>query len=176
MKKIIFALLLAFGAGTIQAADIASVSEDAGLQTVRKNVNTGKRKKTKPATKKFEGNHMLSLQWISWKKFGKAVITKGSGDGVYNISGRQGTDCCDEYQGRDNDDYLSIEGTLRKIDDKHLIFNGTITTRIYHINGGNECVREGEFHFEATDGRKYWRLQDMENPCDHCVDYVDIYF
>lgn len=176
MKKIIFALLLAFGAGTIQAANITSTSENAHVQSVQKKKKTVKRKTTKTAADKFVGNHMLSLQWISWKKFGKAVITKGSEEGVYNIIGRQGTDCCDEYKGRENGDYLSIEGTLRKIDDKHLIFNGTITTRIYHIEGGNECVREGEFHFEATDGRKYWRMQEMENPCDHCVDYVDIYF
>ncbi len=173
MKNLLFTLLLAFCAISIYATNTESANNNTEQQLAPKKKKTAK----KPAAKKsFEGSHMLSLQWISWKKFGKAVITKGSDANTYNISGRQGTECCDEYAGRDNGDYLSIEGTIRKVDDKTLIFNGKIITKVYHINGGQEVVREGEFTFLSTEGRKYWRLQDMKNPADECVDYVDIYF
>lgn len=48
--------------------------------------------------------------------------------------------------------------------------------QISHINGGEPCVREGEMTFAITRKRKYWRLQEMQNPCDTATDYVDIYF
>ena len=35
---------------------------------------------------------------------------------------------------------------------------------------------KGTFNFVATGNRKYWRMQEMENPVDECVDYIDIYF
>ncbi len=183
MKNLIFALMLAFGASSMYAAPIQSASNSIEQQTPKKKKTatkkaTAKKTTAKKATAKktFVGNHMLSLQWISWKKFGKAVITQGAEEGVYNISGRQGAECCDEADGRNNGDFVSIEGTIRKVDDLTLIFNGTITTRVYHINGGENVVREGEYEFKSTDGRKYWRLQDMKNPTGDGTDYVDIYF
>lgn len=177
MKNLLFTLLLAFGASNIHAANTESVKNNTEQQTPKKKTTKKTTAAKKTAVKKsFEGNHMFSLQWISWKKFGKVVITKGADANTYNISGRQGTECCDEYKGRDNGDFVSIEGTIRKEDDKTLIFNGTIITRVYHINGGENVVREGEFVFLSTQGRKFWRLQDMQNPVDECVDYVDIYF
>ena len=177
MKTLLFALLLAFGASNIHATNTESVRNNTEQQTPKKKKTAKKPAAKKPAAKKsFVGNHMLSLQWISWKKFGKAVITKGPEANTYNITGRQGSDCCDEQAGRNNGDFVSIEGTIRKVDDNTLIFNGKIVTKVYHINGGNEVVREGEFTFLSTQGRKYWRLQAMENPADQCTDYVDIYF
>lgn len=172
MKNLLFALLLAFSANSVFAANVQTTSTV--QQSAKKKKTTAK--KTVRTAKSLVGNHMLSLQWISWNKFGKAVITKGATEGVYNISGKQDSSCCDEYDGRNNGDFVSIEGTIRKIDDKQLVFNGKIITKVYHINGGQEVVREGEYIFLSTQGRKYWRLQDMENPADHCCDYVDIYF
>jgi len=179
MKNLILALLLAFGANSIYAETIASDKYNTEWQSPKKKKTTKRTttaKKTVRTGEQLIGNHMLSLQWISWKKFGKVVITKGAEAGTYNISGRQGSECCDEEQGRQNGDFVSIEGTLRRIDTKHLVFTGKIITKVYHINGGQECVREGEFNFLSTQNRKYWRLQEMENPADHCADYVDIYF
>ena len=178
MKNLIFALMLAFGASSMYATPIQSASNSIEQQTPKKK-KTAKKKATAKNTvakKSFIGNHMLSLQWISWEKFGKAVITQGAEEGVYNISGLQGSECCKEADGRNNGDFVSIEGTIRKVDDKTLIFNGKITTRVYHINNGENVVREGEFTFLSTDGRKYWRLQDMKNPTGDGTDYVDIYF
>lgn len=123
------------------------------------------------------GSHLFSLQWISWDRFGKVNITKGNDDRTYYVSGKQdGRTCSDEEKGRQNGDFVSINGTLTVVSKTKLIFNGTIITKVYHINNGQECVREGQFTFESTGGRKYWRLQEMTNQCDGCTDYVDIYF
>ena len=61
------------------------------------------------------------------------------------------------------------------VSETHLKFTGAIRTKVYHLNNGNEYVREGSFDFVATDGRKYWREQEMNGP-EGVTDYIDIYF
>ena len=112
------------------------------------------------------GKHMLSLQWISWDYFGSATVTNKNG--VYYLKGRQ--------KSRKDSDFVEIDGVITEINAKDFKFDGKITTRISHINGGSPCVREGEMTFAITGKRKYWRLQEMENPCDEATDYVDVYF
>ena len=112
------------------------------------------------------GRHKLSLQWISWEHFGTATVTESLG--VLGIKGQQ--------KGRGNDDLLTIEGMIVSIDAKQFVFEGTITTKVSHINGGKPCVRQGDFTFKITGKRRYWRMQEMDNPCDEATDYVDIYF
>ena len=112
------------------------------------------------------GRHKLSLQWISWDYFGLATVTNKAG--IYSINGSQ--------KGRGNSDYLSIEGMIVSIDAKQFVFEGKIVTQISHINGGKPCTRQGDFTFKITGKRKYWRMMEMDNPCDEATDYVDIYF
>ena len=69
-----------------------------------------------------------------------------------------------------------VTGTIKSIDAKEFVFEGTIVTQVSHINGGAQCTREGEFTFKITGTRKYWRMMQMHNPCDPVTDYVDIYF
>jgi len=116
------------------------------------------------------GEHLISLQWISWHYFGKATISKTEVDGVYKITGIQNN--------KDNNDYVKIDGTLKPNSEKQLTFNGKIETKISFINQGNPCLREGTYTFRATGQRKYWRLKEMYNPCrkDSLVDYIDIYW
>ena len=114
------------------------------------------------------GRHMLSLQWVSWDYFGTATVTDR--DGVYTIRGEQ------KGRGENASDFVTISGTITSIDAREFAFTGKITTRVSHINGGQPCVREGEFTFKVTGKRRYWRLQQMDNPCDPVTDYVDIYF
>ncbi len=126
----------------------------------------------KAAAQKLVGKHKLSLQWVSWDYFGSAMVTNkkcSSGTkGCYRIIGEQ--------KGRGNGDYLKINGAILSIDGKQFKFSGTIETRVSHINGGSPCVRAGEFTFKITGKRKYWRMAEMDNPCDPVTDYVDIYF
>ncbi len=118
------------------------------------------------AKKMLLGKHLLSLQWISWDYFGTATITKKAG--VLHLKGEQNQ--------RGGSDFVKIDGTIASIDKKEFKFDGTIIMQINHINGGEPCTRSGEMTFAVTGKRKYWRLQEMTNPCDEATDYVDIYF
>ena len=51
------------------------------------------------------GDHPCSLQWISWKKFGKVTISEGS----------DGRICCRGGQNGDDGDYLKIDGYVLKL-------------------------------------------------------------
>jgi hypothetical protein len=35
--------------------------------------------------------------------------------------------------------------------------------------------REGRFTFRITGTRRYWRMKEMNNPCEDVADYVDVY-
>ena len=118
------------------------------------------------AAKRLLGRHKISLQWISWDYFGAATVTNKGG--VYRVKGEQ--------KGRGSTDFVKVDGSITKIDSKKFTFEGTIRTQISHINGGKPCERKGEMTFRITGKRKYWRLLDMDNPCDGVTDYVDIYF
>ena len=120
------------------------------------------------AAQKLLGRHMLSLQWVSWDYFGVANVTNRSG--TYAIRGEQ------KGRGQSASDFVKIDGTITCIDAKEFGFKGVITTQVSHINDGKPCVRDGEFTFKITGTRKYWRLVQMDNPCDQAADYVDIYF
>lgn len=112
------------------------------------------------------GKHKLSLQWISWDYFGVATVIDKNG--VLYLKGEQ--------KQRDGTDFLKIDGTITEIDKNEFLFDGIITMQVSHINGGAACKREGAMTFAIKGNRKYWRLQEMDNPCDEATDYVDIFF
>ena len=112
------------------------------------------------------GRHKLSLQWISWTDLGTASIKDR--DGVLHLNGRQDR--------RRSSDYLTVDGIITSVDDKQFTFKGKVITQIAGINGGDPCTRDGVFTFRITGKRKYWRMQEIDNPCDEAADYVDIYF
>ncbi len=114
------------------------------------------------AARRLLGRHMLSLQWVSWDYFGTATVTQKNG--IYQIHGRQ------NGRGANKGDYVTIDGMVFEINSKDFGFSGRIVTRVSHINNGEPCVREGEFSFAVKQNRKYWRLQEMENPCDTATD------
>ena len=118
------------------------------------------------ARRKLIGRHFMSLQWISWEYYGRAYVRNRNG--VYTLKGSQ--------KSRDSDEFVKIDGVITEINRYNFKFNGKITTKIKHQGGGQECVREGDMTFAITKKRKYWRLQEMKNPCDSSTDYVDIYF
>ena len=112
------------------------------------------------------GRHKLSLQWISWDYFGQANVSNVKG--ILYLKGGQ--------KSRGGSDYVKIDGMITSIDAKEFKFDGKIITKISHIAEGKPCERTGEMTFRITGKRKYWRLQEMDNPCDGVTDYVDIYF
>lgn len=112
------------------------------------------------------GRHKLALQWISWDYFGAANVTERRG--VLYLKGNQ--------RQRGGADYLTVDGVITSVDAKEFSFSGKIIMQISHINGGKPCVRDGDFTFKITGKRKYWRMQEIDNPCDEAADYVDIFF
>lgn len=116
------------------------------------------------AEEKLRGKHMYSLQWIEGA-MGEATVSKES-DGSLKI---------DAYQSN-NKDFTSLRGSIHIIDDKTFTVIGELMTQVSHNANGEICKRLGEFEFKVTQNRKYWRLQQMQNPCDNVLDYVDIYF
>lgn len=114
------------------------------------------------------GRHRLSLQWISWDYFGAATVTRRGG--MLYLKGRQ------DGRGASRGDYLIVDGAITSIGAKEFTFDGRIVTRVSHIAGGEPCVREGEMTFRITGNRRYWRLQEMQSPCDTATDYVDVFF
>ncbi len=112
------------------------------------------------------GRHKLSLQWVSWDYFGTATVTQKGG--VLYLKGEQ--------RSRKDSDFLKIDGTITEINAKDFKFDGTIITQVSYIFGGKPCTREGEMTFKITGKRKYWRLMEMDNPCEAVADYVDIFF
>jgi len=118
------------------------------------------------AKTKLLGQHRLALQWISWGYFGKAIITES--DGTLFLKGEQ--------KARKGGDHLSIDGIITEVDAREFKFKGKIVTKVEINNGGKPCERNGEMTFTVKGNRRYWRLKEMENPCEEVVDYVDIFF
>ena len=112
------------------------------------------------------GKHRLSLQWISWDYFGTATVTERGG--VLYVKGEQ--------KQRGGSDYLRINGKITEINARDFKFDGTIVTQVGSIAGGKACTREGAMTFKITGTRRYWRLAEMDNPCEAVTDYVDIFF
>ena len=140
----------------------------AGLLAVAASAQDKTKINDRGAAQMLLGKHKLSLQWVSWDYFGLATVTNRAG--VYSIKGEQ------RGRGMSKGDYVTVDGTITSIDAKEFAFHGTIVMRVSHINGGDPCTRDGDFTFKITGKRRYWRMQQMDNPCDPVTDYVDIYF
>lgn len=146
-----------------QTTITARITEVASATLTQK---TTSQKALTPAEKKLMGKHMFSLQWVSHEKFGIATVTQ-KGDGLY-IDARQ------EFKGN----YVTLQGAVTVINDKEFNVTGELVTCVTYNNNGNPCVRNETFTFKASGKRKYWRMQEMLNPCENGnhVDYVDVYF
>ncbi len=123
------------------------------------------------AKARLVGEHLLTVQWLSWsglRDAGKLVVKdRGS---VLSAEGEQlGSG---EYAG----DYLKMSGNIVSASKDGFVFEGDILLRVHHNANGEECKRSGTFTFKTKGGRKYWRLQEMDSPCDTATDYVDVYF
>lgn len=118
------------------------------------------------AAKQLLGKHKFNLQWIGWDKwsdFGDLRVVNR--EGTLFIKGRQ-------VKG---DDFLEIDGKVLSVDAKEFTFQGKVVTQVSHKHEGEPCLRDGTMTFKITGTRKYWRLQEMQSPCDTTTDYVDIF-
>jgi hypothetical protein len=117
------------------------------------------------AEKLLLGKHNLTLQWVGWENPGKAIVEKRGA--LLHIKGEQS----DPKEGN----FLRMEGEIIKVMNRSFQFRGVINTKVSFLNNGNECRREGLFTFTISGKRRYWRMVEMQNPCEDVVDYVDLY-
>jgi hypothetical protein len=157
MRRALLGLIIIFAALMTAAAQRAEKAEKYTPKVIVNDM---------AAKQMLVGAHRFSLQWISWDYFGKAIVTEKNGSLL--VKGEQ--------RGRGNDDYVTMDGVITRVDAKEFTFEGDIITRVSHINKGEPCKRSGEMTFRITGNRRYWRLQQMNNPCDEAADYVDIFF
>lgn len=153
------AWMLVMGLGSMPYASGQNVMVETNAPTVRK-----ARSSLLAAEQKLLGKHKFSLQWISWERFGVAEVKRGR-NGL-EINAKQSL----------NGDWVTVRGTVEVIDERAFLVTGQIITKVYHINNGQPCERSGTYEFRATGNRKYWRMQQMDNPCDSATDYVDVFF
>jgi hypothetical protein len=123
------------------------------------------------ARARLVGDHLLTLQWLGWGDLSGAgrLVVEDAGDTLPMRGEQRGT-------GENSEDYVRIDGRIVSASRDGFVFEGEILTRVHHIANGSECRRSGTFSFKATGKRRYWRLQEMQNPCDSATDYVDVYF
>lgn len=112
---------------------------------------------------KLLGPHGLRLQWISEDPTGRVVIKDR--DGLLILEGEQAR----------GGNTLRMHGVVVEVNDGAFVFQGTVVTEVNHVAGGKPCVRTGDFLFLRREGRPFWRMQDIDNPCADVVDYVDIF-
>lgn len=118
------------------------------------------------AAQQLLGKHAITLQWLgtgTLKDAGHAEVKNEGGN--WHLAGRQET----------KEGHVSLDGVITAIDKTTFAFQGKIITNVTFINQGKDCLRDGSFTFARKGARKYWRLQQMDNPCDQATDYVDIY-
>ena len=123
------------------------------------------------AKARLVGEHLLTLQWIGWGDLSGAgrLVVEDRGDSLAAHGEQLGG-------GENAGDYLRLSGRIVAASRDGFVFEGDIAIRVHHNADGNECVRSGTFHFKTTGKRRYWRMQEMDNPCDGVTDYVDVYF
>lgn len=164
MKKL---LSIAIAVCALHLAPVAALGPaSARADAVLDEVPSQPEIKDKAAAKKVTAKHGLSLQWIESKQKGVVEIWKDAG--YLRIKGAQR----DAATGN----FVTVEGWITKIEAKQFTMRGRIVTRTDHLAEGAECPREGDFTFLIKGGRKFWRLQQMQNECagGGVVDYVDI--
>jgi hypothetical protein len=108
------------------------------------------------------GDHGLRLQWIGEEPTGRARIRDQ--DGVWVLEGSQ-----------EGGGSLRMHGVIVEISERSFVLEGTIITEVAHVAGGKPCARTGEFLFLRRQGRPFWRMQDIDNPCSDVVDYIDMF-
>ena len=111
------------------------------------------------------GTHDFSLHWIGNDPIGR--ITVAEQDGVLTVKGSQ--------EDKKSGNYITVEGIITQVEAKAFTFKGTIVTRVAFVASGKPVRREGAMMFAVTKDRDFFRLQQMDNPDDAVVDYIDIY-
>ena len=111
--------------------------------------------------KDLSGKHQLKFSSDETSAFTGSVNFENKGRDLYDISGNA----------KSGKNTLEIKGTIKKVTEKHLNFDGEITQKI----NGTLYKRTKETTFFNEQKGNFWRLQNKINSSGF-VDYIDIYF
>lgn len=109
----------------------------------------------------LSGSHKLKFSSDGVVPLNGAIIFQKKARDTYDVSG----------EAKFGNNTLSITGTIQRVSEKHLNFEGKISQK---INGSNyDRTKKTTFLNEGKGN--FWRLQDKVNG-DGFVDYIDISF
>ena len=111
--------------------------------------------------KDLSGKHTLKFSSDETSGFSGTLNFNKTGRDLYTITGSANS-------GKNN---LEIKGTVKKVTEKHLNFDGEITQKI----NGTVYKRTKKTTFFDEGKGNFWRLQNKVNGSGF-VDYIDIYF
>ena len=111
--------------------------------------------------KDLSGKHQLKFTSDETAGFSGTVNFENTGRDLYEISGNA----------KSGKNTLAINGTIKKVTEKHLNFDGEITQKI----NGTVYKRTSKTTFFNEGKGSFWRLQNKINSSGF-VDYIDIYF
>lgn len=110
-------------------------------------------------------NKGMSLQWMSGPARGQVRVLVDTSTGQWSLMGTHGDQ---------TDAYVGVEGFISEVGDKYFQLTGNLTI-LNTPDEGRTCRAFGDWRFEITQNRKYYRLRHFEW-CDGLTDYIDIYF
>jgi hypothetical protein len=112
------------------------------------------------------GKHALTLQWLGFGDLRTAgTATVVAKDGHWRLTGEQ----------KAKEGFVTLDGEVVAITKTSFDFQGKVVTQAAGNNKDQPCSREGRYTFLRKPGKKYWRMQPIDNPCDQIADYIDIY-
>lgn len=110
-------------------------------------------------------NKGMSLQWMSGPARGAVRLLVGTDTGQWTLMGTLGGP---------GDSYVGVDGFISEVGDKYFQLTGNLTI-LNTPDAGRTCRAFGNWRFEITQNRKYYRLRHFEW-CDGLTDYIDIHF
>jgi hypothetical protein len=118
------------------------------------------------AAKQILGKHALTLQWLGFGDLRTAgTVNVVAKEGHWLLSGKQEA----------KEGFVTLDGEVVAVDQSTFDFQGKVVTRADGNNNDQPCERNGRYTFLRKPGKKYWRMQPIDNPCDPVADYIDIY-
>ena len=111
--------------------------------------------------KDLSGKHTLEFRSDETSGFSGTAKFEKTGRDLYTLTGTA----------KSGKNTLDIKGTIKKVSEKHLNFEGEITQKI----NGTVFKRTQKTTFFDEGKGKFWRLQNKVNASGF-VDYIDIYF
>jgi hypothetical protein len=110
-------------------------------------------------------NRGISLQWIDGPARGQVRVLVDTATGQWMLMGAHSNAA---------GAHVSVDGFISEVGDKYFQLTGNLTI-LDTPDQGRTCRAFGDWRFEITQNRKYYRLRHFEW-CDGLTDYIDIYF